>query len=202
MKKVNRDFLNGTFTFDELKGYEKLKIKKKKLEWLGGRIAAKNAASYYSRLALNKIEIKKDSNNSPYYIVDGQTIDVSITHCSGMALAIAGDYGIDLEHVRQRGNALIETAFSEAEINQYDVKPNHQLEVTALWTIKEAHLKRMRIGIRINLHDVRITKLKNVRSLNQIFSEVKSPQGNSKCISQIGQSHVLTVAFNEMQGIY
>lgn len=62
-----------------------------------------------------------------------------------------------------------------------------------LWTMKEAHLKRMRIGLKTDLHGVII---KNLQTLNAQHSTsiVNSPQGNSRCESYSGTNFVVTTS--------
>jgi phosphopantetheinyl transferase len=185
--------LQETFLPGELELYNKIKVENKKLNWLGGRIASKFAASHHSSLPFNKIEVLKDSKNSPYFLFEGNKIHISISHSSGIALAIVGDYGIDLESITPRKSSFIETAFSSAEIDENQLKVEFIEKVTTFWTMKEAHLKRMRVGIRINLHDVKIINY-TVHDTKHSTSIVISPQGKSRCESYVGTGFIVTVS--------
>lgn len=141
----------------------------------------------------NTIEILKDENRSPFSLINKLKTDVSITHSSSVALSTVMDKTIDLESKRTRTPSFIDESFSSAEIEWFKLYKADDELITMFWTMKESHLKRMRIGLKTDLHDVLIDKLEKLEE-NNFTSIVISPQGKSKCVSYIGQKHVVTVA--------
>lgn len=110
-----------------------------------------------------------------------------------MALSTVRDTTVDLEFIVERNPAFIEEAFSSKEITEYNLKNANKKLITTFWTMKEAHLKRMRIGLKTDLHRVNIT---NYHDINSRYSTsiVVSPQGKSRCKSQIGSDFVVTIS--------
>ena len=154
---VSDDFISNFLKESEQAFYNGLKIPKKRTEWLAGRIAAKLALSHTLKLPLTSFEIVKDENRSPHVLINNSQTDVSISHSNGIALAIAGDHTIDIEVISSREKSFVEEAFSKEEIEALKIDIKDAEHITKLWTVKEAHLKRMRIGLKTDLHNVKIT---------------------------------------------
>ncbi|MHA2250886.1 MAG: SDR family NAD(P)-dependent oxidoreductase [Candidatus Kariarchaeaceae archaeon] len=188
LKDVSIQFLNDFLTDDERKRFNKLKIKKKRNEWLAGRIAAKLALSKTTQIPIESIEILKDKNRSPYAIIDDRKVDVSISHSNGLAVATSGEMGIDLDTIQDREPSFISEVFSKKEIKEHNLKNATPSLITQLWTVKEAHLKRMRIGLKTDLHKTEITK-----TAENSYT-VTSSHGSSLCETVSDKDWVVTIA--------
>ncbi|MDH6365878.1 MULTISPECIES: holo-ACP synthase [Breznakia] len=84
-------FAAKILTASEITLYETLKNKQRKLEFLAGRFAAKEAiykACNEMKLITN-IEILNDENGKPVCLVDGYVIHISIAHEQAFAIAYA-----------------------------------------------------------------------------------------------------------------
>ncbi|MCX5785135.1 MAG: 4'-phosphopantetheinyl transferase superfamily protein [Elusimicrobia bacterium] len=136
----------------EIEKYNSFKIPKRKADWLGGRYAVKTLlAAELRREDLVNIEISYDHYDRPR--AAGQII--SISHSGGLALAAvkpgAGEFiGTDIEMIEERCGAWYADYFAPGELNGNDPS-----EATKLWTIKEAALKALGLGLKADLRDAR-----------------------------------------------
>lgn len=140
---------------DELTYYNNLEFNKRKTSYLLGRIAAKNAVSQM---------VEKDISCSSFSVKFGvfqfpivknlqhQNIQVSISHCNdlGVALAFPEEHplGIDIERVNDDKICTIDTMLADKEkeiVKSMFVKISEGY--TMLWTIKEALSKVLRTGM-------------------------------------------------------
>jgi phosphopantetheinyl transferase (holo-ACP synthase) len=154
----------GYLCDDEEKAYASLVASKRRRDWLGGRLAAKLALaaeldSIGVRRPLNGIVIGNDLDGVPTWRLlkpgDVPAWPISISHSAGLAAAAvhtgAARLGIDLEKVENRDPAWLEIAFHPDERGE-TATPE---AATRLWTVKEAALKVLGLGLRADLWDVR-----------------------------------------------
>jgi phosphopantetheinyl transferase/NAD(P)-dependent dehydrogenase (short-subunit alcohol dehydrogenase family)/acyl carrier protein len=188
IKDVTETFVSRFLSKNEQSRYNEIKIKKKKQEWLAGRIAAKIALSKITQSMIQLIEIQTDENRSPYSFIRGEHVHVSISHSNGIAVAIAGDKAVDVEVVTKRDPSFIDEAFSSQEIKSLKLRKADAEALTRYWTLKEAHLKRMRIGLKEDLHKVEIQANEDGTFM------VTSPQGTSNCKVVSDKSWVVSTA--------
>lgn len=91
-KSINDDFLNMTLTKNELDIYNK-KTGKKKLEFLCGRIACKEAIIKCLNEVENphflELEILNKENGAPYTVYKNYNIKISISHEENYTIAEA-----------------------------------------------------------------------------------------------------------------
>jgi len=188
LETVSEQFIDSFLTQYEKSRYNDLKIKKKRLEWLGGRIAAKIAISKDFNLSYQEINIQKDENRSPFIEYKTKKVHVSITHSHGKAIACIGDKTVDLEEITKRSNSFVNEAFSKDETTRLGLNDVDPKLLTKYWTMKEAHLKRMRIGLKTDLHKVVI------QNSSDVIGEVFSEHGKSQTKSIEGNKFIITVA--------
>ncbi len=172
---------------------ESLKIPKRRLDFLAGRMAGKRAvkrqlASSSGRaqansLRFNDIEIKRTVTGRPVvFIKDGSSENgssdfwVSISHTSGVAASLVcrkkecRGIGIDIEIIERRDNSLLDVAFISEEVKRLRAiaaKENGRgearfiEEISRAWSIKEAVMKSMGVGVNIDLKDIEILDMGN-----------------------------------------
>lgn len=90
-KITNQAFLKRVLTTEELKLFNSLKATRRKLEFLCGRYACKEAYSKALKLGIGKIdfhdfEILKDENNVP--VTNKRNIELSISHDEDYTIAV------------------------------------------------------------------------------------------------------------------
>lgn len=125
------------------------RMEKRRREWLAGRLAAKALLAGEGE-SLSAFEIAMDKFGRPSC---GGAL-VSISHSGGWALAAvkpgSSFLGADLEKVEPRHPAWYRDYFHPAELPAPDPS-----EATRLWTIKEALLKALGLGLMADPLDIR-----------------------------------------------
>jgi len=136
------------------------KTKKRKMDWLLGRIAAKEAvrmlvryspATFGRALGPHDIEIKNGPDRAPFAVIKDSTlppIQISISHTDGKGFAIAtlsnaGQPGIDAEAIETKDS---DFAASFMQVNELKYLENckaeiRDFELTRIWAAKEAMYK-------------------------------------------------------------
>lgn len=119
------------------------RMEKRRSEWLAGRLAAKNLLAETGMAeALSSLEIGMDSLGRP---ACGNNL-LSISHSNGWALAAfkpgSAFLGADLEKIEERHPAWYRDYFHSSELPAPDPS-----EATRLWTIKEALMKALGLGL-------------------------------------------------------
>ena len=142
----------------ELDFYNRLKIQKRKTEWLGGRFALKKLlAAHLGRAVTDFCILTSGGVGKPVVRAGGEEIRLpfSITHSNGFAVAALAPeekyIGIDLEKIAPRIGAWKDSFFHPTELTRTDDE-----FLTALWTQKEALVKLLGPGLTINTLDVRL----------------------------------------------
>ena len=141
----------------ELDLLEKFSSPKRKREWLGGRFAAKYAASrLFEQTGTQKnvphwssYNIIADENGRPFLSANKenttQPCDISISHSASLAAAMAahkGYCGIDIQKVTPKVIKVSDRFCTQAEIqilqNSFSIEPEKQADhLTKLWAAKE-----------------------------------------------------------------
>lgn len=156
--KVDEErLLSEELTKEERAQYGKLKHKKRRLEWLAGRIVSKAAVRIYSDMGTLlpvDITVRNFTDNSPY-VVDGlnqvaSLPHISISHSCDIAVAAAAKIpgiGIDVEKI---GSSILEIANEFCE--NHELKCiiagsgfSKEIALTVMWAVKEACCKASRL---------------------------------------------------------
>ncbi len=134
-------------TEGELTTYQGFTNSKRKLHWLGGRVAAKKTiiTLMQKQLQWHDIVISRLDSGRPLATVTGDLFqtDISISHSGGLAGAIAvteGHCGIDIQIVAQKVNRVAPRFSTEKEISllQNSVPGTTEERLTLLWAAKES----------------------------------------------------------------
>jgi 4'-phosphopantetheinyl transferase len=155
---------------EEWEFYKTITFKKRRIEWLGGRITAKRSISSYCKkksgitLAPSEIKIntiKEGIHKGKPYV--RQNCHISISHSVDFALCAVSSngVGIDIEKVRVMPAVLIHTAFDDVERERIEDRKRPLANgftidetIVLCWSFKEAFLKYLGIGLRANLKNI------------------------------------------------
>jgi 4'-phosphopantetheinyl transferase len=164
----------------EKAAYASFRFDARRKSWLAGRYTAKVlvAKVHGGQFALNQIEIRNDELGAPRAFHATQPIPggLSISHSgdwSAAAYAPAGlQVGIDIEHITQRSAEFIKDYFTENEAflifagNGNTIHPKWEQvarspveNATLIWSAKEALLKAMGIGLRMDTRQVKVLSI-------------------------------------------
>lgn len=141
---------DGALSGKETAVYGTFRMEKRRAEWLAGRLAAKSLLAPVLGMRPAECEIGMDRLGRPCC---GEIL-VSISHSGGWALAAvkpgAVFLGADLEKVEERHQAWYSDYFHPSELPNPDPS-----EATRLWTVKEALLKALGLGLMADPLNVR-----------------------------------------------
>jgi phosphopantetheinyl transferase len=154
----------------EQRTYEQLRFPKRREEWLLGRWTAKQllrrSLESYRDLALSAIDVGADLDGAPYLSVEGEgrlPASLSISHRAGRAVcalspALSPSIGVDLERVEPRAKAFVEDFYTAEEAARvWACTPEvRDMLITAMWSVKEAVLKGLREGLRVDTRAVEV----------------------------------------------
>ncbi|NLO92116.1 MAG: 4'-phosphopantetheinyl transferase superfamily protein [Elusimicrobia bacterium] len=187
---------DNALSAEEKERYASFKIEKRRREWLGGRMALKQAVqkhhnTLFGHLPQALITARPDEKGKPRLYIDGQlsAIPVSISHSSEYAAAAVGlkegmALGMDLEKIEERPVSWVKEVFHPAELTS--LEPEF---LTAIWTKKEAALKALGIGLNASFWDVRF------RSDSAEFYGSALPAWHG-----IGSKTILTATYGKPKG--
>ena len=159
---------------EEIETFHEFKNPTRAWGWLGGRIAVKNALRRVMRittgqhLRMNDIIINNDDSGKP--LSPFPDVHISISHKEKKAIAAAvgpketDGIGIDLEVIEAREKEMWEQFFTPAEqaLALDRARADNTEEstyFTHLWAIKEAVLKSLGIGLRVDTRQVEVVAL-------------------------------------------
>lgn len=146
----------------ELFWFEKIDYSKRRDDWLLGRYATKLLVARFweelnnEQITLSGIELIPRNKDKPVVILKRSfalEYDTSLSHTDECAVAAVATsrttkIGIDIEKIKTFHSPVLSYFLSEKEIKQ---KANYSCSTdafyTTLWTLKEAALKALRIGI-------------------------------------------------------
>jgi 4'-phosphopantetheinyl transferase len=152
----------------ERERYASFRFDKRRQEWLLGRWTAKRLvqavllAQTGQLIPPETIEIANDPDGVPHIRCSVQPVlwHLSLSHAHGYALATLGQasVGADLEWTEPRADSFINDYFTPAEIGAVQAAWSQlrDLQVTALWSAKEAVLKVLGKGLSVDTRAVEI----------------------------------------------
>lgn len=164
------DFLSPS----ERQAYARFRVDKRRREWLLGRWAAKRLLQLsdqaYRDLALDAISVGNDPDGAPFLCVQGQgrlSLSLSISHRQERAfcaLCASLPVGADIEHVEAHAPSFVQDYFTVREADRVFSAPAQRRDVlaTVIWSAKEAVLKAVRLGLRVDTRAVEVCRIQGL----------------------------------------
>jgi 4'-phosphopantetheinyl transferase len=151
-----------------------LHIHRRRAEWRLGRWTAKHAvalADGRGALTLDRIAIIATESGAPLALIDSTPARcaISISHAAGRGLCVVGPsavaLGCDLERVEPRSAAFVADYFTAAEraVVEQAASDQRACLATLIWSAKEAALKALRDGLRLDTREVEVKLASGVR---------------------------------------
>ncbi len=194
--------LGQSFNQGEVETYLKFKVPKRKREWLASRwlvkylVAKVNAQN--GTLPLNTITIQKMESGAPVAVIEGvgRVGWLSMSHSRDAVLVgYSPDaecrFGVDLEFIEPRSPELLEDFFTPFEIQWVSSSPENKKEFRAnlVWSAKEAYLKAIEQGLRVETRTIEIKPLP-VQELNNGWERLDfSAHGSSVSVWSLWFMH-------------
>lgn len=149
--------------------WDRLKVPKRKREWLSARLIVKKliraSIPELEQVPFSKIQILKEPSGAPFILVENgkQTrVEISFSHSHEHVFAACSSedirFGTDLEWIESRSKEFVEDYFTENEIRQVLSSDPDQADLitTVIWSAKEAVLKALRTGLSLDTRKIEI----------------------------------------------
>ena len=202
------DFLSG----EEKKRLSELRFQKRRMDWLRGRWTAKKLLLQVepacNSLPIQAIQVANEPEGAPYLLINGSQRYpgiLSISHCGPYALCALSEsrLGCDIEHIERRPDIFIEDFFTRTEVQRVRESPEtlRFILVNLVWSMKEAVLKSIGKGLRLDTRMVEVDAppeftLENASAPGWKPVKVHSPAINQPIAAwwQLKNDYVLTLA--------
>ncbi len=155
--------LQQLFSKKELTRYHKFKAATRRDEFLASRLLLRFLLPRYidiPQAQLKEIEVIPNNMGRPYWQLQSKKIPLyfSLSHTKGMVCCTISSWqetGCDVERIHRRKyeKKLTETVFSDPEKRYYQTLPPEKRTIffCKAWTIKEAVVKGLGLGLRLPL---------------------------------------------------
>lgn len=165
---VQPDTAGHYLSADELAQWGGFHLKKRRAEWLGGRLAAKwSAAGILGETAMDwrKLVIRTEADGRPHVATAAHPVApfISISHSGPMAAALAANLpcGLDIQEPGDRIQRVRERFAAPEEEDILAASLPHHLfpeteRLTMLWAAKEAVRKTVRLTPLLGLLEIRL----------------------------------------------
>lgn len=160
--------LTSVFSKEELQNYYNRRNRKRKKELFWSRKMAKAAIYDISKeiKEMPKIHIGKGQFGQPIVKEEQRAYQVSITHCSDYAAAIAFPeemmFGLDMERVEHKAQIGIEDILTDWEKQLIPEYMDKEIFALIMWTTKEALGKFLKLGLTMNFDILQIDDVKPI----------------------------------------
>ncbi len=144
-----------------------LTVDKRRRDWLLGRLTAKQLlqtvlqGSAGQSIRLDQIVIENDAEGAPFASLNAERLgyNLSISHSNGAAFCAVhpqSTVGADMERIETRDWSFVRSYFTQSEIAQIEAAGPEQQDLlsTAIWSGKEAVLKVLREGLRLDTRTI------------------------------------------------
>lgn len=156
--------------------YDGFRFDQRRRTWLAGRYAAKSLLSNAmdGDLGPDQIVIANNDLGAPLAIVSGKRVPgcLSISHTGewgAAAFASSGiQVGIDIERITMRSGAFVRDYFTAHEVELVSAANGNAAEtITLIWSAKEALLKAMGVGLRLDTRQVEVLSISESGQVDQ-----------------------------------
>jgi phosphopantetheine--protein transferase-like protein len=164
-RAIAKDDYSFYLTKSEIETINHKPIHKRHLS-VAGRVAVKEIIknTHKPDIDFQSIEIFNTPSGVPIYKINNklQKTKISISHCKDVAIGgildKANGFGIDVEKIRYFNESFIKSFISDAEWSQYKKfnESNQKILGTLIWSIKEATLKALGLGLRLHPKNIEV----------------------------------------------
>ena len=157
----------GLISREEMIAAQRYRHHGARTQFLAGRAVTRHAVTAHTRLPACEVAIHADRNGKPRFRAPSAISDwrFNLSH-SGTLVACAfaqSEVGVDVETTSRHLDhcAIARSHFSRAEADWIDASPSRRSErFTLLWTLKEAYLKAVGVGISVPLDGMEFSAIK------------------------------------------
>ncbi|MBI5500087.1 MAG: SDR family NAD(P)-dependent oxidoreductase [Deltaproteobacteria bacterium] len=172
--------------------FRQIGSRKRRVDWLGGRVAAKRLVSAFlletegAAIRDKDIGVAADPRGAPVVRVAGRT-DLehllpllAISHGAGRAIAVLAPrnsgtrVGVDVERVEPRDEAFVRHVLTDDEARLAGAVGLNGDGATVLWTLKEAVTKALGVGMAVDPRDVRVVGMHEGEATVELVGEAEA----------------------------
>lgn len=159
----------GLLSAPERVFFERLKTPRRRREWILGRWAAKALVLSWLRrqgeaLPCRELTVAPDAFGAPYLLAPSLgrlPLTITLSHRDGQALVALVDrpdapLGADLELCEPRPAGFASDFFTGREVRAVEAAADPDRAVTEIWSLKEAALKAVRLGLTVDTRRVEV----------------------------------------------
>lgn len=149
--------------------FQQFKVPKRLSEWLGGRMAIKDLVRHvdarFQNFPPRQVEVLNEASGAPYLSIcgfTGKTGSISLSHSNDWVVCAYSPSGIplgvDLERIELRSKEFVEDFFTADETCHVldAVEGERPLMTTLIWSAKEAVLKALSSGLRVDTRSIEV----------------------------------------------
>ena len=203
--------LNSLFSYREFLVYKRFHNVQRKEEWLYGRFILKDLIrSHFSMrtaIPLNKIETVTNGKYKPDILLNGGKLDLdhSLSHSKDLFLAVLSKrrnilIGADVEYIKDIKPSLLSYFLNKKEIDEIkELEPDKKRALLfQYWTIKEATLKTLGIGLQGTIKGILINTIENNQasitiSIHNLYSAKIREETNISCYTGIVNNYAIAI---------
>ncbi|WP_075064052.1 4'-phosphopantetheinyl transferase family protein [Ornatilinea apprima] len=161
--------LEGLFSSSEACRFEAMKFELRRKSFIAGRRVAKHVlmdcVPELRGCSTAQMSIDNHESGAPYALVNDRELPgvLSISHSGDAAAAVYTSdssirIGIDLEAITPRAPSFLETYFTPSELKWVSSakEKDRALVSTLIWSAKEAVLKALQTGLRVDTREIEI----------------------------------------------
>jgi acyl transferase domain-containing protein/phosphopantetheinyl transferase/acyl carrier protein len=172
--------------------FRRIDSRKRRTDWLGGRIAAKRLVARFlletagEPIPETEIGVAADPLGAPDVRIAGRkdleklVPRIAVSHGAGRAVAVTAPrnsgtrVGIDVERIEPRDDAFARHVLTDREAAVAEAAGFNGDGVTLLWTLKEAVTKAVGVGLTVDPREVEITALHDGRATVRLAGDAAS----------------------------
>jgi len=210
LARINAAMGDGLLSDRERGILSRFSAEKRKIDWLGGRLAAKKIlqpllANEGRPLPLERIEILNREDGVPYVSLPDEPEylrhPLSISHTSAAAVAAVAQpghlVGVDAEMIERREKNFLDLVSHESERDEEFI--SDAAEQTRVWTLKEAVSKVLGTGLSVGFYDIRFPSNSIARRLELHGPALDRWRQLGKPVIRFDtfdkQDHILSIAY-------
>lgn len=209
---IKNHSLNSLFSNREFLVYKKFQNTNRKEEWLYGRFILKDLVnSHFSKKTiepLNKIEVVASGRYKPEIVLRGEKlyVDHSLSHSKDLFLAVLAKrinvlIGADIEQIRDVKLTSLSYFLNRREIDEIKKLELNKRQALYFqyWTIKEATLKALGIGLQGSMKGIVVNAIENhhasitISKYNLQSAKVKG-EIDINCYSSVINDYAISVS--------
>ena len=175
---IEKNHLNQCLSASEFRQYQPLGTSQRR-DWLAGRMALKGAFiadSAVPDIGFKSLVVDNHSTGQPYFVgYDKLFCSLGHSNAWGVGAVSAQPLGVDIEEIRPHTEEALSYISDPQEVEELREarEPTADL-VTRIWTLKEAVMKGLGVGLNISPKQLRIRRSDSIPFMVEVLQVERS----------------------------